>query len=93
MKLLRDEGVSPVDLLQDEEAMNFLLGSGDWENSKFLIVNLVLPKFDVASNLDLNASLQALGVTDAFSPAAADFSPQSRTRAASTFPERTTPRA
>ena len=73
--LLPDEGVSPEDLLQDEEAMNFLLGSGDWENSKFLIVNLALPKFDVSSDLDLNESLQALGVTDVFSPAAADFSP------------------
>ena len=73
--LLPDEGVSPEDLLQDEEAMNFLLGSGDWENSKFLIVNLALPKFDVSSDLDLNASLQALGVTDVFSPAAADLSP------------------
>ena len=73
--LLPDEGVSPEDLLQDEEAMDFLLGSGDWENSKFLIVNLALPKFDVSSDLDLNESLQALGVTDVFSPAAADFSP------------------
>ena len=72
--LLPDEGVSPEDLLQDEEAMNFLLGSGDWENSKFLIVNLALPKFDVSSDLDLNESLQALGVTDVFSPADADFS-------------------
>lgn len=73
--LLPDEGVSPEALLQDEEAMDFLLGSGDWENSKFLIVNLALPKFDVSSDLDLNESLQALGVKDVFSPAAADFSP------------------
>ena len=72
--LLPDEGVSPEGLLQDEEAMDFLLGSGDWENSKFLIVNLALPKFDVSSDLDLNESLQALGVTDVFSPADADFS-------------------
>ena len=73
--LLPDEGVSPEELLQDEEAIRFLLGSEEWENSKFLIVNLALPKFDVSSNLDLNASLQALGVTDVFSPADADFSP------------------
>ena len=72
--LLPDEGVSPEELLQDEEAIRFLLGSEEWENSKFLIVNLALPKFDVSSNLDLNASLQALGVTDVFSPADADFS-------------------
>lgn len=73
--LLPDEGVSPEELLKDAEAMNFLLGGEEWENSKFLIVNLALPKFDVSSDLDLNASLQALGVTDVFSPADADFSP------------------
>ena len=73
--LLPDEGVTPEELLQNEEAMNFLLGGEDWENSKFLIVNLAVPKFDVSSDLDLNASLQALGVTDVFSSYTADFSP------------------
>lgn len=55
--------------------MNFLLGGGEWENSKFLIVNLSVPKFDVSSDLNLNKSLQALGVTDVFDSDAADFSP------------------
>ena len=73
--LLPDEGVTPEALLQDEEAMNFLLGGGEWENSKFLIVNLSVPKFDVSSDLNLNKSLQALGVTDVFDCDAADFSP------------------
>ena len=73
--LLPDEGVTPEALLQDEEAMNFLLGGEDWENSKFLIVNLAVPKFDVSSDLNLNAGLQALGVTDVFSDDTADFSP------------------
>lgn len=73
--LLPDEGVTPEALLQDEEAMNFLLGGGEWENSKFLIVNLSVPKFDVSSDLNLNKSLQALGVTDVFSDDTADFSP------------------
>lgn len=73
--LLPDEGVTPEALLQDEEAMNFLLGGGEWENSKFLIVNLSVPKFDVSSDLNLNKSLQALGVTDVFDSDAADFSP------------------
>lgn len=73
--LLPDEGVTPEALLQDEEAMNFLLGGEDWENSKFLIVNLAVPKFDVSSDLNLNAGLQALGVTDVFGDDTADFSP------------------
>ena len=73
--LLPDEGAAPEALLQDEEAMRFLLGGEDWENSKFLIVNLAIPKFDASSDLDLNASLQALGVTDVFDSDTADFSP------------------
>lgn len=73
--LLPDEGVTPEALLQDGEAMNFLLGGEDWENSKFLIVNLAVPKFDVSSDLNLNAGLQTLGVTDVFSDDTADFSP------------------
>lgn len=73
--LLPDEGVSPEELLKDAEAMNFLLGSEAWENSKFLIVNLSVPKFDVSSDLDLNSSLQALGVRDVFEADTADFSP------------------
>lgn len=73
--LLPDEGVSPEELLKDAEAMSFLLGSEAWENSKFLIVNLSVPKFDISSDLDLNSSLQALGVRDVFEADTADFSP------------------
>ena len=51
------------------------IGGEDWENSKLLIVNLAVPKFDVSSDLNLNAGLQALGVTDVFSDDTADFSP------------------
>ena len=38
-------------------------------------MNLAVPKFDVSSDLNLNAGLQALGVTDVFSDDTADFSP------------------
>lgn len=37
-------------------------------------MSLRLPKFHLESSLDLNPALQTLGVTDAFDPAAADFS-------------------
>ena len=34
-----------------------------------------MPKFDVASQLDLSEGLKALGVTDVFDPVAGDFTP------------------
>ena len=74
--LLPDEGVTPEDLLTDGEAVDFLLSGGrDWANSKYLTVNKSIPKFDVASDLDLNPGLMALGVTDVFDSMASDFSP------------------
>ena len=73
--ILPDEGVTPEDLLADGEAVAFLLSDGDWENRKEIKVNWTLPKFDVVSQMDLTEGLRALGVTDVFDPAAADFSP------------------
>lgn len=75
--LLPDEGVTAESLLQDPEAISFLLSPqyGSWENSKNLIVRLSMPKFDVSSQLDLKQTLQKLGLTDVFDPNAADFTP------------------
>ena len=76
MKLmLPDESVSAESLLENEEAMDYILDSADWENSKFLTVNLSLPKFDVSSDFDLTAGLKSLGVTDVFDESVADFTP------------------
>ena len=75
--LLPDEGVTPADLLDDSQAMEFLL-NGDqyaWENSKFLTVNLSVPKFDVVSDMDLIPGLRALGITDVFDYTVSDFTP------------------
>ena len=74
--ILPDEGVSVDQLLQDEQAMEFLLSNKyEWEDNKYLIVNLSVPKFDVTSDIDLAFGLRALGVTDVFDPAISDFSP------------------
>ena len=79
--LLPDEGVTPEELLADGEAMEFLLSGGqDWEKSKFLTVNKSIPKFDVASELDLIPGLKALGVTDVFDSMASDFTPMTTDR-------------
>lgn len=71
--ILPDEGVSVDELLQDKQVMKFIL-TNEWEDSKYLIVNLSVPKFDVVSDMDLVSGLKALGVTDVFDPGSADFS-------------------
>ncbi len=77
--LLPDEGVTPEALLEDSEAMAFLLGSKyDWENQKHLLINLAVPKFDVSSDISLIEGLQALGVTDVFDTQRSDFSPMTQ---------------
>lgn len=80
--LLPDEGVSMDELLTDSEVMEFLgtvtgflPADKSWEASKYLKINLSLPKFDVVSDLNLVESLKALGITDVFNPDTADFSP------------------
>ena len=74
--ILPDEGVTVDELLQDEQAMEFILGDKyGWENNEFVTVHLSVPKFDVSSDIDLVSGLKALGVTDVFDPAISDFTP------------------
>ncbi len=73
--ILPDEGVTPEELLRDPEALGFLLGERDKDDCKSLRVNLTMPKFDVSAQTDLIKELKALGVTDCFDEARADFSP------------------
>ena len=72
--LLPDEGVTPEELLADEEAMKFLFARDEWENKTDLLVNKAIPKFDVSSQFDLQDGLERLGVTDVFDRTKADFS-------------------
>lgn len=73
--ILPDEGVTPEEVLGDDEVMELLLSGKEWENQKFLVVNLAMPKFDVVSNIDLREGLKSLGVTDVFDSGSSDFSP------------------
>ena len=72
--ILPDEGTSPEELLAESQLIDFLTAQ-EWENTKFLEVNLSLPKFDVAAQTDLIGGLKELGVTDVFDPWLADFTP------------------
>ena len=71
--ILPDEGYTTADVLTDGQYMQMVLRQ-DWENEKWMKVNLSVPKFDVNSTVGLKTGLQKMGVTDVFSEAAADFS-------------------
>ena len=75
--ILPDEGVTPVQLMDSEEFWDYALRNGDWAQQKYLIVDLALPRFDVAADLDLGQSLRELGIRAVFDPERADFSPLS----------------
>lgn len=77
--VLPDEGVSVEDLLADEQAMDFLLTGGEWDNQKDLKVNFSVPRFDIQSQLDLKEGLQSLGIADCFDRSNADFNPLTTT--------------
>lgn len=72
--ILPDEGVSFKDLFEDDEIIELCQSGGQWTNSKHLIVNLSVPRFDIVSDIDLIDQLKALGITDVFDPGKADFS-------------------
>jgi serine protease inhibitor len=77
---LPDEGVTPEQLMGAGDIFDFLaqnphLPNSSYENQKSIMVNLSLPKFDISSEADLIGQLKAMGVTNIFTPGAADFSP------------------
>ena len=71
--ILPDEGYTTADVLADGQYMQMILQQ-DWENTKWMKVNLSVPKFDVNSTLDLKGGLQEMGVTGVFNEGAANFS-------------------
>lgn len=72
--ILPDEGVDVETLLTDSACLNWITGKSVPEGRE-LLVNLSLPRFDVSSRLELSAGLQSMGLTEAFDPFTADFSP------------------
>lgn len=72
--ILPDEGKSPGDILESGLAMDLILGvEEEYEDQKRIKVNLSLPKFDIAADMQLNEALQELGITDVFLQDHADF--------------------
>lgn len=73
--ILPDKGSSVNELVQSGEVLRLIEEGHQWKDQTFIKVNLSMPKFDIASDLDLRESLKAMGVTDIFDAKTADFSP------------------
>lgn len=73
--ILPDEGKTTEDVLREGQYMEIVTrGYGDWENSKYMLVNLSVPKFDVHASANLKEGLERLGVTHLFDGTRANFS-------------------
>ena len=74
--ILPDEGKTVDDVLQHGEYMAMITGSDGFsrENQKHLKVNLSVPKFDIASSVDLKPALKEMGLKKLFEPYGNDFS-------------------
>jgi len=75
--ILPDEDKTVEDVLSEGEIFEMTASNGHWENSKSMMVNLSMPKFDVSSEMDLIEGLQELGVSDVFDYTVSDFTPMS----------------
>lgn len=75
MFFLPDEGVSPEELLLDEEVLNFIFDPNARNNVKRVIINQAIPKFDVTSEFDIVGGLKNMGITDVFAFDTANFTP------------------
>ena len=71
--ILPDEGLTVNDVLENGTYMDMVL-SDEWEDCKYMKVNLSVPKFDISSTQDLSGGLKDMGVTNVFTEGTAEFS-------------------
>ena len=70
---LPDEGVAVDALINDKQVLSLMQGYERTVDSKYLVVNMSIPKFDVVSDQDLIGGLKELGVTDVFDAQKSNF--------------------
>ena len=70
---LPDEGVTVDKLITDKQVLALMQGKTGSVESKYLKVNMSVPKFDVVADQDLIGGLKELGVTDVFDAEKSDF--------------------
>ncbi len=73
--VLPDEGKTVADVLAEGQYWDMVTARYEgWENTKYMKVNLSVPKFDVSAKADLKEGLENMGITDIFHLDTADFS-------------------
>ncbi len=88
--ILPDEGVTTDEILNSGEIEEFfayfetMTPLGTHPNSKRIIINISMPKFDTAYSMDLTEGLTEMGITEVFDSEAADFSALLGTETANT---------
>lgn len=71
--ILPDEGQTPQSVLGSGAAISLVLGSGEYVPTR-AIIDLSVPKFDIAAQTDISDPLKSLGITEVFDSYSADFS-------------------
>ncbi len=74
--ILPDEDKTVDDVIAAGEYLELVterIPEENWKNNKHLLVNLSVPKFDIASQTDLQNDLQKMGIIDAFDSMKASF--------------------
>ena len=71
--ILPDEGHTAEEILKSDGYLKLTMNPDAWENQNSYIINLSLPKFDVADQKDLIAGMKAMGITDVFDSSVSDF--------------------
>lgn len=73
--ILPDEGKTIDDVLASDEYLRMIAAPYEgWENTKYMKVNLSVPKFDILAKQDLRSGFVNMGITDMFQYETADFS-------------------
>lgn len=78
--ILPDEGVRAEEMFTDSEVLKLTCSgaysmNSQYKNSKFIRVNMSIPKFDISQNTDdIKDALSEIGITEIYDSAKADFS-------------------
>lgn len=71
---LPEKDVNAEDVLCDPETL-YVIRNASEQDFEYMRVNISIPHFKTISSFPLQESMEWLGITDAFDPASADFSP------------------
>ena len=76
--ILPDQDKTIQDVLEEGQYLELILSNyaarSDYENQKYMKVNLSIPKFDVQAKKDLRQGFEKMGITELWNDGRADFS-------------------